>query len=597
MGTAAPSDADPPERRRVPGPLLRRLLALRLWAAEHQPTGDRQYLLFWAAVVGVVGALGSHVFRHATIRVHALMTGQPGLDIDSFAALAWWQRVLVPAVGGLLAGITLHFGARLGRSMSSSDYMEAVVVGDGHVSFRKSMVKSLSALFSGASGASIGREGALVQISAMLAALPGKWLHMSLPKRRQLVACGAAAGIASAYNAPIAGAFFVAEIVLGSMSRESFGPLVVASVAATLVTRALEGAEALYSAPEFVLHSYWEIAPYAILGVASGLAAPLYLRFLRWSERAFQRLPIHRVARLALGGAIVGGLAILHPEVCGNGYSVVFSVLHSRWAVGALLAVLLLKVLATGATFGSGAVGGVFTPTLLTGGALGYLFGRGVEALAPLQELQPSAYAMVGMGAFLSAATGAPVMAIIMLFELTLNYEIILPLMLACVLGYSTSRVFETRFLYGESLERKGALLAAERMRGLTVADLMRQRPLKLPLTATLREIAQTFLQNRFNNIYVVDERDRLLGAVALHDVKAYLDQPRLDVLVIAEDVLVEDFPRIASDHPLEEVLAVFERSRAERLPVISSDADPILVGSLSKTDLLLHLFGRLPQS
>jgi CIC family chloride channel protein len=471
--------------------------------------------------------------------------------------------------------------------------MEAIVVGDGRVSFRKTLVKSLSSLFSGASGASIGREGPQVQLSAMLAALPGKWFPLSLPKRRQLVACGAAAGIASAYNAPIAGAFFVAEIVLGSLSVETFGPLVLASVASTLVTRALEGSDALYEAPTFVLYSYWEIVPYVGLGIACGLAAPLYLRFLRGSEAAFQRIPVHRVVRLVLGGAIVGALAILLPEVCGNGFSVLYSILHASWTVPALLAVLVLKVVATGATFGSGAVGGVFTPTLLTGGALGYLFGRAVEAVMPYQNLHPGAYALVGMGSFLAAATGAPVMAIVMVFELTLNYEIILPVMVACVLGHSVCRAFESRFLYGDSLERQGASLIAEQMRGFKVRNLMRERPVKVGQTATFREIAKLFLQHRFNYVYVVDEDDHFLGAVALHDIKAYLDDPDLARLVIAQDIQHMDFPRIPSDLPLDEALRAFERADSERLPVIESHADPRLIGSLSKTDLLLHLTGQ----
>jgi len=573
--------------------LLRRVLRLRVWLVETLRPGDVHFLFLWAVLVGVAGGAASHVFRLGLAGLHELLTGSRGNYVDSFATLAWWQRILVPAFGGAVAGAVLHFGERLSRSPSHADYMEAIVVGDGRVSFRKTIVKSLSSLFSGASGASIGREGPQVQLAAMLASLPGKWLALSLPKRRQLVACGAAAGIASAYNAPIAGAFFVAEIILGTLAVESFGPLVLASVASTLVTRALEGADALYEAPTFVLYSYWEIAPYVALGIACGLAAPLYLRTLRASERAFQRVPLHRIARLTLGGAIVGCLAILHPEVCGNGESVLYSILHSGWAVPTLVAVLLLKVLATGATFGSGAVGGVFTPTLLTGGALGYLFGRAVEAVLPYQDLHPSAYALVGMGAFLAAATGAPVMAIVMAFELTLNYQIILPVMVACVLGHAVCRAFESRFLYGESLERKGASLAAEQMRGLRVADLMRARPLKVRATATFREIAEVFLQHRFNYLYVVGDDDRLLGVVSLHDIKAYLDDQDLARLVIAQEIQHEDFPRIPADLPLDEVLRRFEQADSERLPVIESEENPRLIGSLSKTDLLLHLTGR----
>ncbi|MCA8959942.1 MAG: ClcB-like voltage-gated chloride channel protein [Planctomycetes bacterium] len=591
------SSPDGPEqddgRSREPSRALRILFRLRVWLAVVLRPTELQVLLVWAGIIGVVGALSSHLFRAATDAIHAFATGNPGNYVESLAGVAWWRRILVPAVGGAIAGAVLHYGARLRRSETSSDYMEAIVVGDGRVAFRQSVVKCFSAFFSASSGASIGREGPLVQLAAMLAALPGRWLTFSLPKRRQLVACGAAAGIASAYNAPIGGAFFVAEIILGSLAMESFGPLVVSSVVATLVTRALENATALYGATSFVLHGHAEVLAYVILGLCCGLIAPLYLRFLRGWEALFQRLPIHRIAKLTIGGAVVGTLAVVHPEVCGNGQSVVYSILHDPWAWRALVIVLLFKVVATGATFGSGAVGGVFTPTLLTGASLGYLFGLLVSVVAPYTGLDPSAYALVGMGAFLAAATGAPVMAIVMLFELTLNYEILMPMMLACVFAYYVCRAFETKFLYGEALERKGAAVVAEQLAGLNVRDLLRPEPLTIERTSSFREIAEAFLQNRFNYIYVVGGDQRYLGVVALHDVKGQLDNPELARILIAEDLLRDDFPTVTLGHSLEEALRLFERSGSERLPVLESGDRPRLVGALAKTDLLLHLLGR----
>ncbi|MGE3164652.1 MAG: ClcB-like voltage-gated chloride channel protein [Planctomycetota bacterium] len=583
--------------RRGLGGALRLLLKLRVWLAEVLKPTELQVLLVWAAIIGVLGALSAHYFRVATDGLHHLATGAPGDYVESLANVPGWRRLVVPLAGGILAGIVLHFGAQLRKTQTSSDYMEAIVVGDGRVSFRLSIVKCLSAYFSGASGASIGREGPLVQLSAMLASLPGRWLALSLPKRRQLVACGAAAGIASAYNAPIGGAVFVAEIALGSLAMESFGPLVVSSVVATLVTRAIESSGALYRAPSFALGSHWEIAAYVALGAICGFAAPLYIRFLRGCEWLFQRLPLHRIAKLGLGGAIVGGLAILHPEVCGNGQSVIDHTLHSTWAWHALAMVLLAKLLATGATFGSGAVGGVFTPTLLTGAAIGYLVALGVGAVLPYPGLEPSAYALVGMGAFLAAATGAPVMAIVVMFELTLNYEILVPTMLACVLGYYACRAFEPRFLYGDALERKGAAIVAEQLAGLSVADLMRAGPLRVRTHASFREIAEAFLQNRFNYVYVVDDDDRYRGVIALHDVKGYLDSPDLSRVLIAEDLLQEDFPTLQPDHPLEDALALFGVSGSERLPVVELGTTRKLIGALAKTDLLLHLFGRRRQN
>ena len=349
--------------------------------------------------------------------------------------------------------------------------MEAVVVGDGNLSVQASLVKSVSASASSASGASIGREGPLVR-----ALVPGRLrrlrriLGFSLARKRQLVACGAAAGIASAYNAPIAGAFFVAEIVLGSLAMEAFGPLVIASVISTLTTRAFYGSEALYAAPVFSMRSNLELGPYLALGLACGLAAPAYLGLLRSGEKAFAILRLPVWLRLATGGLIVGGLAWHFPEVAGNGRGLVFGLFHNPGTWQAIALILACKLMATTATFGSGAVGGVFTPTLFTGAAFGYLFGIGTTSLFPAWGLDAGAFGLVGMGAFLAATTGAPVMAIIMLFELTLNYQILMPVMLAGVVGYYTCRSLYPKSLYSEALNRKGAAAVAQHLSTLKSA-------------------------------------------------------------------------------------------------------------------------------
>jgi len=218
-------------------------------------------------------------------------------------------------------------------------------------------------------------------------------------------------------------------------------------------------------------------------------------------------------------------------------------------------------------------------------------------ALVPLfGTLQPNAGALVGTGAFLAAATGAPVMAILMVFELTLDYEIILPLMLACVLSYSIARVFEKRFLYGDTLERKGAGPLADAIRNARVADLIRPGPVVVGSRTPFREIAQTFLQHRFNYLYVVAEDERFQGAIALHDIKVFLGRPEDSGLLTAQDIQDEHFPYLTADTPLHAALGAFQRSQSERLPVVDSDAHRHLIGSLSKNDLLLHLMGHVRQ-
>jgi chloride channel protein, CIC family len=571
--------------------LMRRLLRLlkwRVWIQEKLQPTEWQVTLMWAAVAGFLGALASIAFTTLTERIHDWFGNSSLGVVDSIARLPWWGCLLVPTLGGTCAGIILMFGQRLTRAQSSTDYMEAIVIGNGRVPTRASMVKSAAALFSIGSGGSIGREGPMVQLAAVAASRLGRWRKFTPPQLRLLVACGAAAGIASAYNAPIAGSFFVAEIILGTIAMESLGPLVVSAVAATLSIHVLTAAHVLYKVPPFGEASPLEMGPYILLGFLCGILAPVFLLSLRNAEKFFVSLKLPIVARLSLGGLVVGAIAINVPQVCGNGYSVVVEIITGKVLWISILGIFACKWLATMASFGSGAPGGVFTPSLFMGAGAGLLFGTAVHNIWPLAAPDPRAFALVGMGAFLSAASHAPVMAVIMLFEMTMSYDIILPLLLSSVIAYYTAKGLQGSSLYSESLKRKAAAAPDPGLGEGRVADLMRPNPPVVSPTAHFAEIARMFLNVRVNNLYVVDEAGKFLGIVSLHDIKSYLGEPDLAELVIARDILREDFPRLAPDQPLTEALAGFLGIVAERLPVVEPDG--LLRGSLAKSDLLLAL-------
>jgi len=565
-----------------------RRLRFWLWFKERAHPTELQITLVWAGIVGFGGAVCSIAFRFGTGLVHKFLTGSsaPSL-VESFAQLRPLFRFAVPAVGGLTAGAILYFGTRWHGQVTTTDYMEAVVLGDGKISARRSLVKCLSALFSIASGGSIGREGPLVQLSSLVASAAGRLQRWSTPRLRLLVGCGAAAGIASAYNAPIAGALFVAEVVLGSLAMEIFGPLVFASVIATLTTRGFLGANPLYEIPPFQLNSTWEIIPYLLLGLSVGLVAPWFIRLLRATETLSARIRAPVYLKMCLGGMIVGALAIVHPEVCGNGYSAVSAILRGQWLWPTVAIILLFKVLATSATFGSGAVGGVFTPTLFVGASCGFLFGDLAHHFHLL--IDPRAFALVGMGAFLAAATHAPIMAILMMFELTLDYQIILPLMLACVVGYYTSTSIEKHSIYAGALKRKGAADYRHQLAELHVRDLIKPDPITVSPTARFAEIAEKFIANRFNYLYVTD-RGRFIGAISLHDIKNYLNAPELAEIVIAGDILRQPFPIVRPQARLVQALERFQHHDGERLPVVNFEQS--LLGSIAKTDVILALAG-----
>ncbi|MFI5356244.1 MAG: ClcB-like voltage-gated chloride channel protein [Opitutales bacterium] len=473
-----------------------------------------------AALAGVLGALAAMCFAAGAEGVHQVLTHSSAGVIESMRLLPWWARLTIPAAGGLLAGLVLLLGKRLIRGQSSTDYMEAIVIGDGRLPLRTSLVKSVAALFTIGSGGSIGREGPMVQLAALMASLLGRWRHLSPPQLRLLVACGAAAGIASAYHAPIAGSFFVAEIILGTIAMESLGALVAAAVSAALTMQVLGNAGTFYQVPRFELGSPWEMGPYLLLGLLAGTLAPVFLRSLRQAEAIFVETRLPLIGRLVLGGLVVGAIAIKVPEVCGNGYAVVLDILNGRIAWMALAGIMLCKWLATSSSVGSGAQGGVFTPTLFMGAAVGYLFGTVVNAIWPLGGADPQAFALVGMGAFLSAASRAPVMAVIMLFEMTLSYDIILPLMLCSVVAYFTARGIDAHSLYGEALRRKTAETPTTGLESGHVRDLLKPDPPTVPMNARFAEIARLFLSLRVNNVYVTGADGRFLGAVSLHDIK-----------------------------------------------------------------------------
>ncbi len=434
-------------------PRLRTLASLRHLLAHGLGPPETHFLLTLAALTGFAGAMASVAFRESIRGLEWLISGRSDGLVAIAESLPDWERLLAPAIGGLIAGLILQVLGGLLTGRRNTDYMEAAATGDGWISVRQSLVNGLSSLCTVASGGAIGREGAMVQLAAMAGSAIGRIARFPSDKLRLLVACGAAAGLASAYNAPIAATVFVAEIVLGSIDMKNMGPLIVSSVIANTTVHRFLGYAPVYDIPHFHFVSNGELGLYVLLGLVAGHLAPAFLALLTRSTHGFRRLRIPLALRMAAGGLLVGAISIYEPQVWGNGYSVVNSILHGHWLWQALLSVLVLKILATACSIGSGAVGGAFTPTLFVGAALGALFGDAVHSLFPASTAPENAYAVVGMGAMLAGTTYAPLMSILMVFELTGDYQIVLPLMLACVTAHFTVQRYRgARSIYAESL-------------------------------------------------------------------------------------------------------------------------------------------------
>ncbi len=544
-------------------------------------------MLVWSVIVGVLGALATIAFRQGIDVFQWLFTGKIGSFVEMARALPWTVRIWLPAAGGLLAGCALLIARRGADKKANSDYMEAIAIGEGVVPIWQSLWRSISSLFTIGFGGSIGREGSMVQLAALAASAVGRILHFDPARLRLLVACGAAAGITSAYSAPIAGAFFVTEIVLGSIAMESFGPIVVSSVVANITMREFTRYKPPYEMPVFPAITGVEVLLFVALGLLCGAAAPQFLHLLDATKKQFKRLPLPLPLRLGLGGLVVGVISVWVPEVWGNGYSVVNHILHSPWTWTAIVTVLVFKLIATAATVGSGAVGGVFTPTLFVGATFGSLFGIAAHAIWPHGTSAAYAYAMVGMGAFLAGATQAPLMAILMIFEMTLSYQVVLPLMLSCIVAYFVSRAIGKTSMYEITLRRLEDEQERLRLRSLLLRELVKPAETVVPLSASVDHMTRIFLEYPVKYLYVTNDAGCFLGVVALKDITSDLLDKRDTAECTAADYLQQQFDVLTPDMPIGVALQHFMAFQGERLPVIESTAEPKLVGAVYKTALL----------
>jgi chloride channel protein, CIC family len=419
--------------------------------------GDDRWLLLWAALIGVLGALATVAFHEGMSFTETVATGHPGGLVAAAEALAPWRRVITPALGGLVAGALLWWARRIAKGKKQPDYLEAIAIGEGHQDVRGTLLRSASSLCTIASGGSIGREGAMVQLAAATGSWVGQLGRFEGDQLRLLVACGAAAGFASAYDAALSGAIFIAEVVYGTLLIRRLGPLMVASVTANVTVHQVLGYEPVYKIPPLHVTSLWELPLFLLMGLLLGALAPLFMEVLDGARALAKRLPLSLPLKLALGGLVVGVISAWRPEVWGNGYSVVNGILHKPWPPLLVLLVLIAKIVATAATAGSGAVGGVFTPTIFVGALFGLLVGDLAHMLWPGSSL-PVVYAVIGMGTFLAATTHAPLMSFLIIFEMTLEYQLVPALMLACLTAYHVSRALHPKSIYHEALHRGTAI-------------------------------------------------------------------------------------------------------------------------------------------
>jgi CIC family chloride channel protein len=565
-------------------------------------TREDRVFFFLIASVGVVAGLGG-VAVHGLIQVlQALLWQSPAGLVEAARELPRWLVVAIPAFGGALVGLIAWIARQPVGGGGMSALIEAVALSGGKIPPKPVLANALAAVATVGSGGSLGREGPMIRLGAMIASWAGSRLGLPPHRLKVLIGCGAAAGLAAAYNVPIGGALFAMEVILGNFALDIFGPIVVSSVISTLISRTLVGNTPLYAAPDYALVSVWEILLYAGLGVVCALASVGFVLGIQTGRKTFAGLRfLPDPVKPVVGMTLVGLLALWVPHVLGGGQDTINSalagelrlpprlVLPEELTILLLLGLALVKLVATALTTGSGGSGGLFTPSLFFGALVGGAYGIAVHSLWPEIASPYGAYAAVGMAATMAGTSHAPISAILILFEFTGNYELILPLMVSSMMASLLARRLRRSSIYTEALFRKGVELPWRLeeivLAGLEADDLCRPDTQILRPGDKYSDVVERFFTSRRQRLFVVGADGRLLGAVSLHDIKHALDNPENLTAVVAHDLMVPVGQVIRHTDRLHRAVEIFAHSDFERVPVVG-EGDRFL-GVLAKRDLL----------
>jgi CIC family chloride channel protein len=550
---------------------------------------------FWILVVatGVISGLGSVALLALLALVKRVAWAGGESVLAGFQAASPARRIVVPVLGGLLVTAASMLVKRRLGGHGTSGIIEAIWVQQGRLRLGRALLRAVVSIVAVGAGASLGREGALVQTGAAAGSWLADRLGVTRRQARLLVACGAASGISAAYNVPIGGALFGLEVLLGSFALELFGPVVVSCVIATFIARIVTGGGPSYAIPEYELIRPAQLLAGVALAPVLGIAAALFVQVLGWVEVQIYRVP-KAFARFLppVGMAILGVAALRFPELLGNGYDTVDAVLRGKVAIHLLLLLPFLKLSATALCAGVGIPGGLFTPSLFYGATLGGALGWLVQWAFPSLGAPVGSFALVGMAGVLGGTTHAAVSAVLMIFELTGDYEIILPLMISAAIAAAVSRSFNPDSLYTAPLRRRGVKLPElprpEWLRATPAAALLDKQVESVPPEASFGTLLPKLLAlPPGRDLYLVGRDGVLLGIVALDALKGTIRDEALLSMLVAADVMDEDVPPLTAGMTLAEVARRFTEQELERLPVV--DQRGRLVGTVSKRDVLKH--------
>jgi len=557
-------------------------------------------------MVGIIAGLGAVFFRWL-IKIFNLGFFSTGSAMFDF--LGRFYVVLPPTIGGLLVGYIIYFFAKEAQGEGPAEVMESFSVRRGRIRPRVSVVKLLASSICIGSGGSVGREGPIVQIGASFGSTIGQLFKLPDEWVKTLLLCGAAGGISATFNAPLGGVFFVMEVIQRRFMAPNLGFIVIASVTADFIAHHFLGKHPSFIIPSYSMTSYWEIVPYMVLGIIAAVVSLCFIRFFYKCEDCFRGYKLPEYVKPALGGLIVGIIGLFYFDVFGVGYGGSYGIggvfierggvdlaLAGELSLVTLIMLVVLKIIATSVTIGSGGSGGVFAPSLFIGSVLGGAFGIIIHSLFPAITASTvaetsGAYAVVGMGAFFAATVRGPITAIILLFEMTRNYTLILPLMTAVSISIFLSGAFTRESIYTMRLVRRGIDIhqheEVDILKSILVRDVMTKEVETVSDNMMLKELLEFTLSSKHVGFPVLDRKGLLAGIVTIEDYKEFLFEEGLENLVVVKDLATSNVITVTENENLATAMKKIGFKNIEQIPVVDEKNPLKIIGILSRRDIV----------
>ncbi len=552
---------------------------------------DLARLSILGVLIGLIGGLGAFLFHYLILAFKYIFFGatDTGTFLDTVLALPWYQRLLIPALGGLIIGPIITYFVREARGHGVPEVMEGVALRGGKIRARVAPLKALMSAICIGSGGSAGREGPIVQIGASFGSSLGQFLDLEPDRIKTLLAAGAAAGIAGTFNAPLAGVVFSMEVILRDIKKESFAPIVIAAVVGTSFANLLFGGRG----PIFYIPSInigpWDVLFLIGIGFAAAGVGLLFSNSLYKVEHLFEKIPFPEAIRPALGGLMLGALALSIPQVQATGYPVMTAALWNELPFYLVLILMFGKILSTCLSLGSGGSGGIFAPSLFIGSMMGSTYGKVVDFIAPNLTAGPSTYAVVGMAAVFAAASHAPLTAIVILFEMTGDPGVIILLMFPCIICTVIASHVQHRNIYTTKLLNRGIDIEAaeekQKLRSIPVKNVMDTDLMRLVIYKkdTFKHANKKFTKTHHTQLPVLDnDTGEFMGMINYFDVLNRREE--LDRLV---DFISPPMATVTEDDDLYHAFELLGNIEVEFIPVVDKENPDKLVGGISRRDIL----------